>query len=135
MSNRRIMVVDDEEDILEVAQVSLEMLGGWNVLTARSGSEALAKAETEQPEAILLDVMMPHMDGPTTLRKLQNQAATRGIPVILLTAKVQAADHNRFVQLGVSGVITKPFDPLELPHQVAKILGWQCLAPERVKHQ
>ena len=125
MSKRRIMVVDDEEDILEVARVSLEMVGGWEVMTARSGSEGLAKAETEQPEAILLDVMMPDMDGPTTFGKLQIKAETRHIPVILLTAKVQSADHHRFAQLGVSGVITKPFDPLELPKQVARVMGWR----------
>ena len=124
MCTRRIMVVDDEEDILEVAQVSLEMVGGWAVLTARSGIEGLAKAETEQPEAILLDVMMPDMDGPTTFRKLQHKVETRHIPVILLTAKVQSADRHRFARLGVSGVITKPFDPLELPKEVAKLLGW-----------
>jgi CheY-like chemotaxis protein len=122
---KRILIVDDEDDIREVAQVSLELVGGWQVLTASSGGEGLAKAMAEQPDAILLDVMMPDLDGPTTLEWLQADAATSGIPVVLLTAKVQAADQRRFAHLGVSGVIAKPFDPLTLPADVAGVLGWR----------
>jgi CheY-like chemotaxis protein len=124
MAARRILIVDDEDDIREVARVSLEMVGGWEVLVAGSGSEGLIEAKESQPDAILLDVMMPDMDGPTTFQKLQSDATTRHIPVILLTAKVQAADHLRFAELGVSGVLAKPFDPLTLPSQVAKVLSW-----------
>ncbi len=93
MAARKILIVDDEDDIREVARVSLEMVGGWDVLVAGSGSVGLAEAKLGQPDAILLDVMMPDMDGPTTFHRLQSDAATRHIPVILLTAKVQAADH------------------------------------------
>ena len=124
MAAKRILVIDDEDDIREVAQVSLEIVGGWEVLTACSGSEGLTRAAAEQPDAILLDVMMPDMDGPTTYQKLQGDVATQHIPVILLTAKVQAVDRRRFTDLGVAGLIAKPFDPINLPQQVAEALGW-----------
>ncbi len=94
------------------------------MLVAGSGREGLAEAKVGQPDAILLDVMMPDMDGPTTFQRLQADATTRHIPVILLTAKVQAADHVRFAALGVSGVLAKPFDPMTLPSQVAEVLSW-----------
>jgi CheY-like chemotaxis protein len=121
---KRVLLVDDEPDIREVAQVSLEMVAGWTVLTAASGSEAITKAVAEQPDAILLDVMMPDMDGPTTFGRLQAEPRTQNIPVILLTAKMQAADQRRFADLAVRGVIPKPFDPMTLAQQVAGILGW-----------
>src|SRR5215813_14131789 len=121
---KRILVIDDEDDIREVAQVGLEMVANWQVITASSGGEGLVKAKAEQPDAILLDVMMPDLDGPTTFRKLQDEAATRHIPVLLLTAKVQAADRRQFAELGVKGVIAKPFDPLKLAEEMSRILGW-----------
>lgn len=121
---RRILVVDDEDDIREVAQLSLEMVAGWEVSAARSGAEGIEKARDERPDAILLDVMMPDMDGPTTFRHLRDDPATAGIPVILLTAKVQSADRERFAGLGVDGVLTKPFDPMELARQVSETLRW-----------
>lgn len=124
MATKQILVIDDEDDIREVAQVSLEMVGNWEVLTARSGQEGLTKAEAEQPDAILLDVMMPDMDGPTTFQQLQKTPTICHIPVILMTAKVQASDRRRFAGLGVKGVIAKPFDPITLADQVATTLGW-----------
>lgn len=93
-------------------------------MTAACGSEGLIKAETQQPDAILLDVMMPEMDGPTTFQKLQANPSTQDIPVVFLTAKVQAAEQRRFAELGVKAVLTKPFDPLKLATQVAKALDW-----------
>lgn len=125
MATKKILVIDDEDDIREVAQVSLEMIGSWVVVTAGSGPEGLAKAEAEQPDAILLDVMMPDMDGPTTFQHLQQRPGICHIPVLLVTAKVQASDQRRFASLGVQGVIAKPFDPLTLADQVAATLGWQ----------
>ena len=125
MATKHILVIDDEDDIREVAQVSLEMMGSWDVLTARSGQEGLAKAKAVQPDAILLDVMMPDMDGPTTFQRLQSMPAICHIPVILMTAKVQASDQRRFANLGVKGVIAKPFDPLTLADRVAETLGWR----------
>jgi len=124
MPAKRVLVIDDEDDIREIAQDSLEIIGGYEVLTASSGSEGLAGARAQQPAAILLDMMMPGMDGFATFQKLQDDAATRDIPVILLTANVQANDRLRFAELGVAGVIAKPFDPVSLPSQLAQVLGW-----------
>ena len=124
MEQKRVLVVDDEDHIREVAGVSLEAIGGWRVIAASSGLEAIEKAADERPDAILLDVMMPGMDGPTTFERLQGDDVTREIPVILLTAKVQAADRCRFDDLGVAAVLSKPFDPMTLPDQVSGVLGW-----------
>jgi CheY-like chemotaxis protein len=124
MLAKQILVIDDEKNLCSVIQACLEHLGGWRVLTARDSSEGILLAETELPDAILLDVMMPDMDGISLFRLLQNNVATRVIPVIFLTAKVQAIDLNEFAELGVAGVIAKPFDPLKLAEQVAEILGW-----------
>jgi CheY-like chemotaxis protein len=121
---KRVLIIDDEDDIREVAQVSLELVGGWEVLTASSGTEGIQRAQAEQPDAILLDVMMPGLDGPTTFERLQAEPSTRGIPVLLLTAKVQSAERARFDSLGVQGVLSKPFDPMKLASEVAEALGW-----------
>jgi CheY-like chemotaxis protein len=125
MTTKRILVIDNEQYIQEVAQICLETTVGWDVLMAGSGREGLLKAQTEQPDAILLDVMMPDMDGVTTFEKLQANPATQHIPVILLTAKVQASDRRRYAQLGMKAAIAKPFNPLELASQVAQALGWR----------
>jgi len=124
LTAKRILVIDDAEDVREVAQVSLELVGGWEVLTASSGLEGVAKAIVEQPDAILLDVMMPDQDGQTTFLQLQANSSTQHIPVILLTAKVLPADSGQFAGLGIITVIPKPFEPLNLPSQVANALGW-----------
>jgi CheY-like chemotaxis protein len=126
MSQKHILLVDDEDDIREVAGISLEAVGGWQVSGASSGIEGISKALAERPDAILLDVMMPGIDGPTTFRRLQDDPQTRGIPVILLTAKAQSADRHRFEELGVAGILTKPFDPMALPDQVAAILATEA---------
>jgi CheY-like chemotaxis protein len=121
---KKILIVDDEDHIREIASVSLELTRDWQISTAASGAEALRVAPEVRPDAILLDVMMPEMDGPTTFRHLQSDPATRDIPVIFLTAKVQAADRRRFSELGVRSMIAKPFDPLRLAHEVAAALQW-----------
>jgi CheY-like chemotaxis protein len=121
---RRILIIDDEDDIREVAALSLETVAGWEVLMAGSGAAGIVKAQEQRPDAILLDVMMPVMDGPTTFRELRALPETSGIPVILLTAKVQAADQKRFSDLGVAAVMFKPFDPLTLAGDIARVLGW-----------
>lgn len=121
---KQILVIDDEDDIRKLTQTCLEIMGGWQVLTASSGSEGLAKAQTEQPDVILLDVMMPDMDGQTTFQQLQANPATRNIPVILLTARGRSTSETLFAELGVKGVINKPFNPLKLADQVAAALGW-----------
>src|SRR6266568_1435034 len=124
MTQRRILIVDDEDDIREVAQVSLELVGNYEVLTATSGRDGLERARSGRPDAILLDVMMPDMDGPSTLAELRRDPATRDIPVVFLTAKTQAAERTRLAGLGAAGILTKPFDPLKLPGEVAAALRW-----------
>ncbi|MGA3263907.1 MAG: response regulator [Terracidiphilus sp.] len=121
----RILIIDDEEDIRDVAALSLETVAGWEVVVASSGAQGLARAIEHQPDAILLDVMMPGMDGPATFRELRKNPATARIPVLLLTAKVQATDQRRFADLGVEAVLFKPFDPLTLSTQIAGLLGWK----------
>src|ERR1700722_12840052 len=122
---RHILIIDDEDDIRQVAALSLETVANWNVSTANSGVNGIRRAQDEQPDAILLDVMMPGMDGPTTFLELRKLPETAGIPVILLTAKVQGADQKRFANLGVSAVLFKPFDPLTLARQMSEALGWK----------
>lgn len=119
---KRILIIDDEDDIREVAQMSLEEVAGWQTLAAGSGAEGVARAQTERPDAILLDVMMPDMEGTAVLALLKSDQRTANIPVIFLTAKVQVARHAP--QGGAAGVILKPFDPLHLASQVAGLLGW-----------
>lgn len=125
MTNKRILVIDDEDGIREIIQISLEAAAGWDVFTAASGSEGLENAQISQPDAILLDVMMPDMDGPTTFRQLQANSATKHIPTILLTAKAKISEKTQFIDLGVAGVITKPFKAMDLVRQIREILNWR----------
>ena len=122
---RRILLVDDDQGIREVARTVLEMVGGYDVETAASGPEGLEKARTSPPDAIVLDVMMPGLDGPATFALLQEHPETRDVPVILLTAKTQPADRSRFASIGVAGMLPKPFDPMTLCDQIRAILGWE----------
>jgi CheY-like chemotaxis protein len=116
---RRILVVDDQPDMREMIKISLQLGRDWHVSTAASGREALEMAAVERPDAILLDAMMPEMDGPATFEGLQSHPVTRTIPVVLLTAELEAFDH-----LDLAGVIQKPFHPLKLGGQLAIMLGW-----------
>lgn len=123
MPPKQILIIDDENDIQEVARLSLQLTENWIVMSASGGAAGTLLALSAGPDAILLDVMMPDMDGPSTLRVLQQQAVT--IPVIFLTAKVQPADRQKFMQLGVRGIISKPFDPLTLGQQIREMLAWE----------
>jgi CheY-like chemotaxis protein len=123
MTPKRILLVDDEASILSVARIGLKR-AGWSVLTAASGKEGIAKAVAEQPDAIVLDVMMPEMDGLETLKQLQDNPQVQHIPVIFLTAKVQQSDRRRFYASGIKGFITKPFDPTTLASQISGFLNW-----------
>lgn len=123
MTINKILLVDDETDIRTVGKLALSTLGGWQVVEARNGPEALEKAASEQPDLILLDVMMPVMDGPTTFGRLQDESSTRQIPVIFMTAKVQKHEVERYLQLGARGVISKPFDPMNLPNEIRALVG------------
>jgi CheY-like chemotaxis protein len=130
---RQILIIDDEDDIREVASLSLEATAGWKVLTASSGSQGIELAISHQPDAILMDVMMPGVDGPTTFRQMQQIPAIAHIPVLLLTAKVQGMDKRRFADLGVTAVLFKPFDPLTLAEQVAEALHWSIVPSSPVR--
>lgn len=125
MENKRILVIDDEPDILKLIQRMLQLMTRWEVLAASSGQSGLELAQRERPDAILLDVMMPDMDGFTVFRHLQEQEATRGIPVFLLTARVQLSDQRDYEQAGIKRVIAKPFDPPALITEVMQALGWE----------
>lgn len=124
MNAKRILFIDDEDDIKTLAQFCLEAEAGWLMMTAASGLEGIAIAQKEQPDAILLDAMMPELDGMETLAKLQNHPETKDIPTIFITAKAQASDRRRFYNAGAKGVINKPFDSLTLASQISGFLGW-----------
>jgi DNA-binding response OmpR family regulator len=119
----KILVIDDENDIRKLIETCLEIMGGWQVLTASSGSEGLILAQANQPDAILLDIMMPDMDGITTFKQLRSHPATQHIPVILLTARGRVSERHLFAELDVAGVIGKPFNPQKLANQVAAALS------------
>lgn len=123
MKLERILYVEDEPDIQAVAKLALEMVGGFQVLVCSGGAEALEKVGGFAPDLILLDVMMPGMDGPSTLQQLRANPATAAIPVIFLTAKVQATEVVRYQALGALDVLAKPFDPMTLANQVRQIWG------------
>ena len=118
----KVLVVDDEEDIRQIASLSLTRLGGMDVLNAASGSEGVTEAETGHPDVILLDVMMPGMDGPATFAALRRNPRTAAIPVIFLTAATTPDDLARLRGLGAAAVLPKPFDPVELPQLVRSVL-------------
>jgi CheY-like chemotaxis protein len=122
---RRILVVDDDDEARHAAACSLRTMTGWDVVEAYCGAQAIESATQHQPDAILLDVMMPAMDGPAMLAKLRTARATSHIPIVLLTAKVQAVQNGSLSHLPVAGILLKPFDPLRLASQVADALGWE----------
>ena len=125
-----ILIIDDEADIREVAALSLETVAGWRVILAPSGAQGIRRASLEQPDAILLDVMMPDIDGPTTFQILKQNRNTAHIPVLLLTAKVQRQDRRILDELGAAAILSKPFDPLTLADQISQILGWERAGDE-----
>ncbi len=116
-----ILYVEDEPDIRMVAQMALQAVGGFTVTACASGQEALSAAPTANADLLLLDVMMPGMDGPSTLKALRELPATAKTPVIFMTAKVQAAEVAVYKALGAIEVIPKPFDPMELAAQIKQI--------------
>lgn len=121
----KVLIIDDEEDIRSIASMSLGILGGIDVVEADGGEDGISKAAELQPDAILLDMMMPVLDGPGTLAKLRENAATKHIPVIFLTARAMTSEVEKLKQMGATGILTKPFDPTTLASQVKAILGVQ----------
>jgi CheY-like chemotaxis protein len=123
MTAKKVLYVDDENDIREVAQMSLELDPGFNVRACASGASAITEAAQWQPDIILLDVMMPEMDGPETLRRLQAHPTTSGIAVVFITARTQTHEVEHYKSLGAAGVIAKPFDPMRLAHTVRTFIA------------
>ncbi len=118
-----ILVVDDAPDILEIATIALHDVGGFVVRTATNGAEALEAVQVDRPDAVVLDVSMPILDGPATVEALR-AAGFGDLPVVFLTASARRAEHSQLMELGVAGVLTKPFDPMTLAAELAATLGW-----------
>jgi CheY-like chemotaxis protein len=119
----RLLLVDDEEAIRAIASISLERIGSWTIVAVPSGQEALDAAQHDGPfDAILMDVMMPGLDGPDTLARIRDGGLARRVPVVFMTAKVGAAERERLLSLGASGVIAKPFDPMTLADELGRVL-------------
>jgi CheY-like chemotaxis protein len=121
---RSLLVVDDEDDVRRLAVLSLSRVGGYEVRAADSGAACLAELQVAVPDAIVLDVMMPLMDGPATLAEIRDNPRTAHVPVVFLTAGVVELDVERLRGLPVAGVLRKPFDPIRLPADIAELLGW-----------
>jgi len=122
---RRVLCVDDEDDILEVVRLCLELCAGLEVFCCHSGREALEQISTIEPDLILLDVMMPILDGPATLMELRRSSAGATIPVAFMTARVRQTERDEYIRLGASGVVAKPFDPVTLPQDIDRI--WRSI--------
>ena len=120
---RRILYVEDDDDIREIARLALEFVGEFEVMLCASGEDAVAGAAAFNPDIILLDVMMPGMDGPSTLTALRRQPALSHTPVAFMTAKIQPQEIAAYKAMGAVDVIAKPFDPMTLPEQIRSI--WQ----------
>jgi CheY-like chemotaxis protein len=118
----KVLIIDDEEDFRTIASSCLGLLGGAEVVEASSGEEGLKKAERDQPDVILLDLVMPNMDGIDTLRNMRKNPATEDIPVIFVTTKGMFDEFEEMRNLGALAVITKPFDPMKLGEQIRQIL-------------
>ena len=125
VTTKRVLIVDDDIGIRRIVQLTLQAIANWDVLLASSGSEGIAIAETELPDAILLDVMMPGMDGMETFVKIQANPSTKPIPIILLTAKTKVSEQQHFNNIAIAGVITKPFKAPQLVDQIRSILNWK----------
>ncbi|EDX87862.1 hypothetical protein S7335_5573 [Synechococcus sp. PCC 7335] len=123
-TNRRLLVVDDEAAIRIILKATLELTAKWTILVAASGQEGMSMAQTEQPDAILLDVMMPNIDGITLFHQLKEQPTTQHIPVVFLTAQAREVERKQLERLGV-GVILKPFEPEKIAIQIQELLGWE----------
>lgn len=117
-------MVDDDANIRRIAQLALTRMGPWDVFVAGSGDEALTIIEEFRPDAVLLDVMMPGMDGPTLLRKIRDLPGGAELPVIFITAKVQIQEVDNLMRMGVAGIISKPFDVKSLSREVSSIVQY-----------
>ncbi|WP_262347497.1 response regulator [Nocardioides dongxiaopingii] len=119
-----VLIVDDDDSIREITQVTLEVVAGWTVIPASGGEAAILLAQTHRPDLVLLDLMMPIIDGRATFAALQSDERTADIPVVLLTAKLQVGGPQPWDDMNVAGVISKPFNPMTLGDELATMLGW-----------
>lgn len=124
VSTKRVLLIDDEADVREVVQACLQDVGGWDVLAVASPQEGLDKAVAIQPDAIILDISMPAMNGFAFLQRLRANSITQHIPVVFLTAKARWFTPQQLQAFDVAGAIAKPFNPLSLTDEIAKTLGW-----------
>lgn len=122
MQIRKVLLAEDDEDIQKVARISLQFRGGWEVSLATNGEECLILAAKEHPDLILLDCMMPILDGYETCRRLKQDPALRHIPVIFLTARAQETEVKKGLLLGALGYLIKPFNPMSLAAEIQQII-------------
>ncbi|WP_242048936.1 response regulator [Planktothrix sp. FACHB-1365] len=122
---KRVLIIDDDRAIGQIVQISLKAIAGWEVLMETSGQQGIDRALVDHPDVILLDVMMPEMDGITTFKKIQETSIIASIPVILLTAKAQIYEKQQLIELPITGVITKPFTAPDLVQQMRLLLHWE----------
>jgi len=120
---KKVLMADDDADIRKICNLSLSAVGKWQVVLAATGAEAVIKAKEEAPGLILLDVMMPGVDGVTAFHQIKEIPALADVPVILITAKVQPEELEKYMSLGIAGVIMKPFDPMRLPQEIMRLLA------------
>jgi two-component system OmpR family response regulator len=118
---KHILCIDDEHDILEVAKMCLETVGGYTVTCIDSGTKALKQVQQSKPDLILVDYMMPEMDGPETLRELRFNMLLKNTPIVYMTARVQPKEVKEYLENGATAVIRKPFDPMTLSQEVQRI--------------
>ena len=117
----RVLIIEDEPEIQAILEMSLQQVGGFDTVVASDGVEGLERALLEPPDIILMDVLMPRLDGYATCRRIKEHERLRGIPVIFLTARTDPHDIDRAMRAGATGCVAKPFDPLKLAGQISKI--------------
>jgi CheY-like chemotaxis protein len=122
---KQILVIDDEADLRELIQISLVGYVGWQVSTAATCRDGLQQVKYHKPDLILLDVSMPEIDGYQCFEQLRANSNSADIPVVVLTARVQRQDQRRITQMGIAGVIVKPFNPLTLGQEITAMVGWK----------
>jgi CheY-like chemotaxis protein len=123
-SNKKVLLIDDEEFIGQIVKSCIELFSNWQITTTKSGEEGLISVATDRPDVILLDMLMPSMDGFAFLKKLQADPQLADIPVVLLTSRVDLTESRKIAQLGVQGAISKPFNPTKLVDEITKVLCW-----------
>ncbi len=119
----KVLIIEDDEDVRSVASLSLSLIGGLQVVEAESGAQGIEKASQERPDAILLDMIMPEMDGTETITALKKNPETASIPIVFLTTRTLSEDSNHMRNLGAVGILHKPFDPMTLASQLRELIS------------